>query len=213
VAITVKSAIGKHEISLTSYSLADPRDKMTSRSNGTSEVTKNSHLFFQFNNSEEKQQKIFALVVRLLARSTIMYIAGKQGIKGIRLSMKDYGIDVAANERENRLKIVDSEDYFLTKNRQPSFKPIDDIQRELENFEASASRGNFEFSTIVCETDMLVRKGFFENYLEFEKQLPTIMTNGAWAVVCIYDERELQAKGLTGLESKLIALHSAVLNS
>ena len=140
-------------------------------------------------------------------------MAGKQGIKGIRLSMKDYGIDVATNEKENRLKIIDSEEFFLTRARLPTFKLPTELEEEVQNFQSSAAKSNFEFGTIICETDMLVRKGFFEKYLDFEKAMAVESTSHAFALVCVYDERELQAKGLAGAERDLLSLHSGALSS
>jgi hypothetical protein len=198
--------------SLNSYSLTDPRST-ANKSKRSGDLEEGQHLFYLFTDAAEKQQRIFRLLDSLLSasRTSVVYIAGKQGVKGIRLSMKDFGIDVAANERERKLKIADSEEWFLTKSRQPTFKTPEEIKVEIQRLGSDAKSAGFDFATIISETDMLVRKGFFQQYFALEKELGELTANSPIAFLCAYDERELTAKGLNDARSQLTAMHSSPL--
>lgn len=200
---------------LLSYSLADPRGPTPRPSKKSSELEENMHVFYSFIDAAEKQRRIFRLLEGLLSnsRTTVLYVAGKQGVMGIRLSIKDYGIDVAANQKEKKLRIVDSEEWYLTKTRQPTFKSDEEINGEIALLTSAAKKDGFDFATVISETDMLVRKGFFEQYLALEKDLAKLTEAFPIAFLCAYDERELEAKGFKNARSEVSALHSSDLGS
>jgi hypothetical protein len=126
----------------------------------------------------------------------LFYIAGKQGVKGIRLSMKDAGIDVAAFERAKRLKIVDSEEWYLISGKVPSFKPINEISLQFSRFQDEAlSSSGVDCVLIISEIDMLTRKGFFPSYQEFDKILGRNIPKTIF--VCTCDLQELKAAGIS----------------
>jgi MEDS: MEthanogen/methylotroph, DcmR Sensory domain len=199
---------------LNTYSLADPSGQIAPPTRHSNELSKNSHIVYLFNDTEEKQQKIFPLLERTLSKSTsVLYIAGKQGVKGIRLSLKDFGLDVAMYEREKKFRIVDSEEWYLSRSRQPAFKQPDEIVSEIKNFGSFSTSSGFECGTIISETDMLVRKGFFGRYLELERELLKLTESSPIALLCAYDERELEANGSKGRENEIFALHSSELSA
>ncbi len=199
---------------MNSYSLADPSNQSPRSSKRANELEENDHLFYMFTDAAEKQQRIFRLLDSLLSssRTSILYIAGKQGVMGIRLSMKDFGIDVAQYQKEGKLKIADSEEWYLTKARQPVFKPLEEIMAEVLRLAGSAKEAGFAYATIISETDMLVRKGFLQQYLLLEKEIAELVSKSTAAFLCAYDDRELQAKGLQESESQISALHSSRLS-
>jgi hypothetical protein len=212
--ITIKC--GKNNpTSLNSYSLADPKGRTARPPERSGDIEENKHLFYLFDDAAEKQQRIFRMLASLLSasRTSVLYIAGQQGVKGIRLSMKDFGIDVAANEREKKLKIVDSEEWYLTRARQPTFKTNEEIKSEIQRLVGEAKSAGYEYATIISETDMLVRKGFFSEYFRLEKELAEMVSGSSIAFLCAYDERELLAKGLKEARSEISALHSSPLSS
>ncbi|MGH2639897.1 MAG: hypothetical protein ACRDF4_11570, partial [Rhabdochlamydiaceae bacterium] len=91
----------------------NPRDQ--------SDLDIGSHAGYIFESNSEKQKKLFDLCRDAVdaKNSGLLYIAGKQGVKGIRLSLIDTGFDVASYQRKNKLNIVDSEEFYLTASRSP----------------------------------------------------------------------------------------------
>ncbi len=172
-----------------------------------------SHAAYIFADSAEKQQRLFGLVSESLRdpSAAVLYIAGKQGVKGIRFSMKDYGIDVGSIEREKKIKIVDYEEWYLTSGKVPSFKPIGTIRDQFSEFAKAAEQAGYYYVTIISETDSLVRKGFFNRYRELEVELGKNIAMFRAIFVCAYDERELAAAGLREIKSDLSSLHASML--
>lgn len=175
-------------------------------------VSVGSHAAHIFLDSAEKQQRLFALVNESLQdpSASVLYIAGKQGVKGIRFSMKDYGIDVGAIERQKKIKIVDYEEWYLSSNH-IDFKSIGEIREQFNAFAKSAEEAGFYYVTIISETDGLVRKGFFPQYRELELELGKNFALFRAVFVCAYDERELSAVGLKDAREDLASLHSVLL--
>ncbi|MHB1908086.1 MAG: MEDS domain-containing protein [Nitrososphaerales archaeon] len=176
-------------------------------------LTIGTHAAHIFVDSAEKQQRLFALVSESLQdpSGSVLYIAGKQGVKGIRLSMKDYGIDVGSIERQRKIKIVDSEDWYLTLNRR-DFRPIGEIREQFSSFATLSSESGYYCVTIISETDAIVRKGFVEQYNQLELELGKRIGFFRAIFVCAYDERELEAIGRKDLVQNLSALHSTMLS-
>jgi hypothetical protein len=198
---------------LNSYSLANPKDRLARSSKRIGDLEQSKHVFYLFEDAAQKQQRIFHILEAMLSDSntSIIYIAGKQGVKGIRLSMKDFGIDVGSIEKEKKIKIVDSEEWFLTKARQPVFKPVHEIKDEISRLGSEAKASGFDYATIISETDMLVRKGYFPQYFLLEKELTDLIAGSSIAFLCAYDERELIAKGLKEAQNQISGLHSSSL--
>ncbi len=65
------------------------------------------HAAYFFDSQSEKQLKLFSLCREAVDQKndSLVYVAGKQGVKGIRLSLKDTGFDVAAYEKKQQMKI------------------------------------------------------------------------------------------------------------
>ena len=172
-----------------------------------------SHCAYVFTDSSEKQLRLFRLVRESLndPSAAVLYIAGKQGVKGIRFSLKDYGIDVGGIERLWRIRIADSEEWYLIPGKTPSFKAISTIQNQFSEFVKTEEKHGYYYITIISETDYIVRKGFFKEYRELEAALgkSALLSNGV--LVCAYDERELKAAGLTNSSLDLSELHSTML--
>ncbi len=173
-----------------------------------------SHFAYIFGDSAEKQQRLFQLVSESLQdpSSAVLYIAGKQGVKGIRFSMKDYGIDVGAIERQRRIKIVDSEEWYLTAGKTSTFKPLDTIREQFTGFADAVKQAGYFYNTIISETDFLVRKGFFNQYQEVETELGKKIALLPAVFVCAYDDREIVAAGLQDVRKELSATHSSILS-
>jgi hypothetical protein len=176
-------------------------------------LTVGSHAAYVFSDSGEKQQKLFSLISESLRdpSAAVLYIAGKQGVKGIRFSMKDYGIDVGAIEREGKMKIVDYDEWYLIAGRTPTFKPIATLREQISDFAKKAEKSGCYYVTIISETDALVRKGFCNKYRELELDLGKNVSDFRAILVCAYDERELAAAKIVDAKTELSNTHSMIL--
>jgi hypothetical protein len=172
-----------------------------------------THPAYVFDTSAEKQSKLFALCQEIISsgNSSVLYIAGKQGVIGIRLSLKDIGFDVSFYERSKQLRIVDSEEWFLTSGRQQQFLPIPELEQRLKVRAQEAVQSGFRCLTVISETDMLVRKGFLPKYKEFDDFLAREIKEFGVAFVCAFDRRELQAAGVRDVDAEVSASHSFLL--
>jgi len=130
-------------------------------------------------------------------------------VKGIRLSLKDTGFDVASYERVRQMKIVDSDEWFLRQDRQKwSFKDMSELREQLTNVIKEATAAGFYFVTVISETDSLVRKGFYDRYQEFDASLGRSLSGIDAAFLCAFDKRELEAAGITNESEDLTKTHS-----
>jgi hypothetical protein len=174
-----------------------------------------SHAAYIFETNAEKQSKLFGMIREIIYSgvSSILYIAGKQGVKGIRLSLKDVGVDVSFYEKTKQLRIVDSEEFFTTLGRQQSFRPLTDIERELKARSADAMAAGFSYLAVVSETDMLVRKGYYPKYRELDEFLSNNMRELKCAFVCAFDRRELLAARIVDPEIEIASVHSLILQN
>jgi MEDS: MEthanogen/methylotroph, DcmR Sensory domain len=144
--------------------------------------------------------------------SFLLYLAGKQGVKGIRLSLKDVGFDVAAHERARQFRIVDSDEWFLQSSKQRYlFKSPELLKEQLTNVISEAVSAGFHFVTVISETDSLVRKGFYEKYEEFDNALGRRISELDAAIVCAFDRRELEAAGIRGASENISKMHSQLI--
>jgi|GEM_PF-1858525 hypothetical protein len=172
------------------------------------------HVAFLFSSLPEKQSKLFSLVSSILEAGTnsILYLAGKQGVKGIRLSMKDAGINVALYERRMMLKIEDSQEWYLdTGISQGLFRSDSEIESRFRNFAESLIPAGPEAITIISEMDILVRKGFLEDCIRFERTLNLVISSLNALCVCVYDERDLSVQGIPSPQDRLAHLHNRIL--
>ncbi len=172
-----------------------------------------SHVAYVFASTPEKQTMLFQLCEQAVSthNSYLLYISGKQGVKGIRLSLKDVGFDVAFFERARQFKIVDSEEWFLSSGRQRSFKSNEELMNQIAGVASEALSVGYPYATIVSETDSLVRKGFYSKYLELDEHIGTTLHNVKVALVCAFDQRELEAAGAKSYREDILKAHSAVL--
>jgi hypothetical protein len=172
-----------------------------------------THAAYFFDSHSEKQLKLFPLCKEIVdsKNAALIYIAGKQGVKGIRLSMKDVGFDLTPYEKSKQLKIVDSEEWFFSTSRQQKFKDLAELEVQLNSKATEALQTGFNYLAVISETDMLVRKGFLPNYLEFEGLVNSQLGRAKIAVVCAFDKRELLAAGVRDVSAEISRLHSEVL--
>ena len=171
------------------------------------------HLAYVFSNSAEKQSRLFRFCENAVnvSRCYLLYIAGKQGVKGIRLSLKDVRFNVAYYERARQLRIVDSDEWFLESGRQKSnFKTNELLTNQLDLVISEARAAGYPFVTVISETDSLVRKGFYSDYSEYDLFLENQLRKSPAAFVCAFDRREMEAAGIGDINEALSKSHSEV---
>jgi hypothetical protein len=171
-----------------------------------------THAAYFFDSQSEKQLRLFSLCSETVdqRKASLVYIAGKQGVKGIRLSLKDTGFDVSAYEKRSQMKILDSEEFFLTVGRQQQFRPVRELCDKITSFESEGQSKGFNAVVVLCETDMLVRKGFSNAYADFEEAISGLVRQSQLSFVCAFDRRELLAKGISNPEAQIGPLHDFV---
>jgi hypothetical protein len=172
-----------------------------------------THAAYFFESHSEKQSKIFPLCKEILdsKNAALIYIAGKQGVKGIRLSLKDTGFDLTPYEKTKQLRIVDSEEWFLSSPLQQKFKEFEELEIELNSRANEAVSSGFNYLAVISETDMLVRKGFLSNYKDFDAFLNTKLERTKIAFVCAFDKRELTAAGVGDISADISKLHNEII--
>jgi hypothetical protein len=166
--------------------------------------------FFEF--QSEKQLKLFSLCREAVdeKNASLVYIAGKQGVKGIRLSLKDTGFDVAAYEKKQQMKILDSEEFFLAGTRQQQFRPMEELTDKIKTLERESLEAGFASLLMVSETDMLVRKGYLPSYKGFDEAVGDLVSTSSATMLCAFDRRELSAKGISNPEADIGPLHTVI---
>jgi len=169
------------------------------------------HAAYFFDSQSEKQLKLFSLCGDAVdhKNASLVYIAGKQGVKGIRLSLKDTGFDVSAYEKKQQMKIFDSEEFFLNPSRQ-QFLPPQELVERIKGLAKEASDLGFSGLVILSETDMLVRKGYLSGYKEFDRAVSSLLERSSVTLICAFDRRELSARGVTNPESEIGPLHNVI---
>ena len=176
-------------------------------------LSKGTHIAHLFSNSAEKQTTLFHFCDAAVnsERSFLLYIAGKQGVKGIRLSLKDVSFNVAFYEKARQLKIVDSDEWYLESGRQKSsFKSNEKLKEQLAAVISDALSSGFSFVTVISETDSLVRKGFYREYSEYDKFLGAETPGLAAAFICAFDRREMEVAGILNIREDLSKSHSEI---
>jgi MEDS: MEthanogen/methylotroph, DcmR Sensory domain len=178
-----------------------------------SELEIGTHAGYVFESNADKQVKLFALCKdSVLAKNCgLLYIAGKQGVKGIRLSFIDTGFDVAACQRNGQMRIVDSEEWYLTALHKLQFKSVVELESEFRKAAADTIALGFSFLVVISETDMIVRKGFLQQYAEFDAHLGKAMRDLKTTFVCAFDRRELLAAGIKDPEIAVSHLHPVMI--
>ncbi len=172
-----------------------------------------THAGYVFDSNAEKQMKLFALCKESVnvKNCGLLYIAGKQGVKGIRLSLIDIGFDVASYQRNGQMRIVDSEEWYLENVRRPQFKSVEQLEEEFRVLATETIALGFSYLIVVSETDMLVRKGFLSKYVEFDEHLSKTIRDLKAAFVCAFDRRELLAAGIKDPTSHVSGSHTVML--
>lgn len=180
------------------------------RANATDSGT---HTGYIFDAHDEKQSRLFSLCRETIdtKNSVVVYVAGKQGTKGIRLSLIDTGFDVAFYQKTKRMKILDSEEWFLTSERKPQFKSLEQLADEVSHQLEEATSAGYDSVFLILETDMLVRKGFLQKYLEFDEMLSKRIGDMRVSALCAFDRRELMAAGIADPVALVSGLHSRLL--
>jgi hypothetical protein len=176
-------------------------------------LVQGTHLAYVFSDSSEKQSTLFHFSEKAVGseNSYLLYIAGKQGVKGIRLSLKDVRFDVALYEKARQLRIVDSDDWYLLSGKLHGyFKSNEQLRDQLTSVISEASAAGYPFVTVISETDSLVRKGFYGKYSEFDLFLGRTISDLPAAFVCAFDRRELEAAGVRNIREDLSKSHSEI---
>jgi hypothetical protein len=192
--------------------MAEASTEIPGNSGDRSLIEPGLHAAYFFDSQSEKQLKLFSLCRESVdeRNASLVYIAGKQGVKGIRLSLKDTGFDVAAYEKKSQMKIVDSEEFFLSMGRQQQFRASPEISDRIKLIESESRSKGFSSLVIVSETDMLVRKGFLSNYKDFDEAIPGFLEQTPVCLICAFDRRELSAKGVVNPEAEIGPLHNVI---
>lgn len=180
---------------------------------GILDLNGGSHVGYLFESHEEKQFRLFSICREAVTsgKASVVYVAGKQGTKGIRLSLIDAGFNLIHYQRKMQMKIVDSEEWFLTNERRRQFKPIGLLQNVMDKTHEDALAAGYGRVALILETDMLVRKGFLQKYIEFEEELSEIIKRIKMTVICAFDKRELLAAGVTDPAAVVSKLHTMML--
>lgn len=186
----------------------------------TDDLKVGEHAALLFESSADKQKRLFSLCESTLNYSTankkksgVLYIAGKQGVKGIRLSLIDTGFDVASYQRNKLFNIVDSEDWYLTPGRVRQFKTTEVLLDQLRSALAETLSADLDYLSVISETDMLVRKGFLSKYMEFDSELDRKVKSGGLnvAFICAFDKFELRAAGVAEPLNYVYDTHTEIL--
>lgn len=195
------------------YEMSEAGIELTRKNERHDGLAPGDHVAHVFETNSDKQQKLFSLCFDCVGsrNAYVLYIAGKQGVKGIRLSLKDVGFDVAAYERNSQFKIVDSEQWYLTSTRQPTFKSFEELHSQLLDVSKTISDRGFSMAVLISETDMLVRKGYYTAYKEFDTGLGKKLSELNVALVCVFDRRELQAAGISNALAEVSEFHTALI--
>ncbi len=187
--------------------------EVPNNSRGTDDLEVGSHVGYVFESHSEKQNKLFSLCRETvdLKNCGLLYIAGKQGVKGIRLSLIDTGFDVASYSRSRQMEIVDSEEWFLESERNPKFKTLEELVRKFTQASAQTEAEGYNYLVVISETDMLVRKGFLSKYLEFDTYLGRTLGDLRITLVCAFDKRELTAVGIKDPVTQVSEFHALMI--
>ena len=192
--------------------MSEARTEIPNNSIGRQPLDVGTHNGYLFDSNAEKQDRLFTICrenIRL--NRAVFYVAGKQGVKGIRLSLIDTGFDVASYQRVNQFRILDSEELFLDNSRRPAFKSLEQVHEQLERAISEFNSSGCEYVIVILETDMLVRKGFLHKYLEFEDWLNDRSKELKASFVCAFDARELIATGVKDPELQVSGHHNIML--
>ena len=192
--------------------MSEARTEIPNNSIGRQPLDVGTHNGYLFDSNAEKQDRLFTICrenIRL--NRAVFYVAGKQGVKGIRLSLIDTGFDVASYQRVNQFRILDSEELFLDNSRRPAFKSLEQVHEQLERAISEFNSSGYEYVIVILETDMLVRKGFLHKYLEFEDWLNDRSKELKASFVCAFDARELIATGVKDPALQVSGLHNFML--
>ena len=192
--------------------MSEARTEIPNNSIGRQPLDVGTHNGYLFDSNAEKQDRLFTICrenIRL--NRAVFYVAGKQGVKGIRLSLIDTGFDVASYQRVNQFRILDSEELFLDNSRRPAFKSLEQVHEQLESAISEFNSSGYEYVIVILETDMLVRKGFLHKYLEFEDWLNDRSKELKASFVCAFDARELIATGVKDPALQVSGLHNFML--
>jgi hypothetical protein len=148
------------------------------------------HTAYLYDMVDDKQIILFSYVMNAIEEGGLaVYIAGRQGKKGIRLSMRDFGIDVNRSEERHALQILDASEFFLEKENGPVKSAIKIEQQYKTLVETSLNYG-LKSLRIAAETDDLMHKKRGNDYISQDlllgKELPFEAT-----LVCAFDLREM----------------------
>ena len=192
--------------------MSEARTEIPNDSIGRQPIDVGTHSGYLFESNAEKQDRLFTICRETVRTNhALLYVAGKQGVKGIRLSLIDTGFDVTSYQRVNQFRIVDSEELFLENSRRPSFKSLEQIQEQFRKAISGVNSSGYDYLVVIIETDMLVRKGFLHKYIEFEEWLASQSKEMKASFVCAFDVRELVATGVKDAVIQVSALHTFML--
>jgi hypothetical protein len=171
-----------------------------------------THTGYIFESNSEKQLKLFKLCKESISKNCgLLYIAGKQGVKGIRLSFIDIGFDVASYQRNGQMRIVDSEEWYLSGTHRTQFRSIEELEAGFRKISSETIASGYSYLVVISETDMLVRKGYLPRYAEFDAHLGRMIRDLKITFVCAFDRRELSAAGIKDPTLHVADLHAVMI--
>ena len=189
--------------------MSEARTEIPGNINGNHDLDLGTHAAYLFETNSEKQEKLFEICKECLRVKNVglLYIAGKQGVKGIRLSLKDSGVDVSSRERMRQLRLVDSEEWYISQDKPQRFKSNEELGEQFRKSSSEVVSAGYGYLSVISETDMLVRKGFFKEYKQFDASISQNIREFKAMFLCAFDKRELLAAGVTNPTTVLEEAH------
>ena len=189
--------------------MSEARTEFPGNVKGNHDLDLGTHAAYLFESSSEKQVKLFEICKDFLRAKNVglLYIAGKQGVKGIRLSMKDSGVDVSSRERMKQLRLVDSEEWYTSQGKPARVKSQEELGEQFRKASLEVITAGYSYLAVISETDMLVRKGFFQEYREFDSFITKNIRDLKAMFLCAFDMRELLAAGISDAEKAVGEMH------
>ena len=153
------------------------------------------HAVFFYPNVHDKHHVLFTFIQRGVEEELKgIYLCGKQGTKGIRFAMKDFGIDVLGSEKAGLLKIIDALEWFT---EDGVFKASSVIEQQYRLLCESAPQSSIRGLRVVVEVDNLINGRFTSDLLVYESaighniELPLTMVCAYPALYCSSGEEAL----------------------
>lgn len=127
------------------------------------------HVAFFYQNVDDKHHGLFTFIQRGVEEGLKgIYLCGRQGTKGIRFAMKDFGIDVLGSEKARLLKIIDASEWFT---KDGVFKASSVIEQQYRLLCESAVQSGITGLRVVVEVDNIIYGRFTSDLLAYESTI------------------------------------------